>query len=68
MIVPRFHKARRQPAVGASLLAKIVNDDTGNLDDRRAWNFFASKLAPTVGYGLGRFPQLFQVVARNFAD
>ena len=30
------------------MLAKIVNDDAGNLDDRRAWAFFASKLAPTV--------------------
>ncbi len=30
------------------MLAKIVNDNAGNLDDRRAWAFFASKLAPTV--------------------
>ncbi|GLH47894.1 hypothetical protein RS3R2_15760 [Pseudomonas lactis] len=50
------------------MLAKIVNDNAGNLDDRRAWAFFASKLAPTVGYGLGPFPQLFQVVARKFTD
>ena len=31
------------------MLAKIVNDDAGNLGDRRARKFFASKLAPTVG-------------------
>ncbi|OPB28945.1 hypothetical protein BFW90_13750 [Pseudomonas fluorescens] len=42
--VPRLNK----PIANLSLLAKIVNDDTGNLDDRRAWAFFASKLAPTV--------------------
>ncbi len=30
------------------MLAKAVNDDAGNLDERRAWAFFASKLAPTV--------------------
>ncbi|WP_157243917.1 hypothetical protein [Pseudomonas paralactis] len=50
------------------MLAKIANDDVGNLDDRRAWAFFASKLAPTVwmlARVLGRFPQLFQVVARK---
>jgi len=33
--------------VGASLLAKIVNDDEGSLDERVALGFFASKLAPT---------------------
>jgi hypothetical protein len=32
--------------VGASLLAKIVNDDPGILDARGALRFFASKLAP----------------------
>ncbi len=33
--------------VGASLLAKVVNDNAGILDDRVAWTVFASKLAPT---------------------
>jgi len=32
--------------VGASLLAKIVTDDAGILDERVALGFFASKLAP----------------------
>ena len=34
-------------SVGASLLAKIVNDDAGILSARGALRFFASKLAPT---------------------
>ena len=34
--------------VGASLLAKNVNDDAGFLNERGALEFFASKLAPTV--------------------
>ena len=34
--------------VGASLLAKNVNDNAGILDKRVARKFFASKLAPTV--------------------
>ncbi|ETK18935.1 hypothetical protein H097_08762 [Pseudomonas sp. FH4] len=38
--------------VGASLLAKVVNDDAGNLTPRCARQFFASKLAPT-GAGAG---------------
>jgi len=37
------------------LLAKVVNDDTGNLTPSGALGFFASKLAPTVG--VGHFPQ-----------
>ncbi|OPK02972.1 hypothetical protein BZ164_18805 [Pseudomonas veronii] len=40
--------------VGASLLAKIVNDDVGSLDERGALGFFASKLAPTVDSALLR--------------
>ena len=36
-------------AVGASLLAKVVNDDAGRLVPRVALRFFASKLAPTGG-------------------
>ncbi|POM13668.1 hypothetical protein CUU62_19085 [Pseudomonas sp. WP001] len=36
-------------AVGASLLAKIANDNAGNQIKRGALGFFASKLAPTVG-------------------
>ncbi|AVJ21937.1 hypothetical protein CLM72_09345 [Pseudomonas sp. MYb193] len=34
-------------AVGASLLAKNVNDNAGFLSERGAREFFASKLAPT---------------------
>ena len=34
--------------VGASLLAKDVNDNAGFLDKRVVLGFFASKLAPTV--------------------
>ena len=34
--------------VGASLLAMVVNDDTGHLTVRGVLRFFASKLAPTV--------------------
>ena len=33
--------------VGASLLAKIVNDNADLLEKRVALGFFASKLAPT---------------------
>ena len=35
------------PPVGASLLAKNVNDNAGFLNKRGACEFFASKLAPT---------------------
>ena len=35
------------PPVGASLLAKIANDNAGHLTPRGALRFFASKLAPT---------------------
>ena len=34
--------------VGASLLAKSVNDDATFLNERGALRFFASRLAPTV--------------------
>ena len=34
------------PPVGASLLAKIANDNAGHLTPRGALRFFASKLAP----------------------
>jgi len=33
--------------VGAGLLAKVVNDDVGIMDERGALRFFASKPAPT---------------------
>jgi len=33
--------------VGASLLAMDVNDNAGCLNNRVAWAFFASRLAPT---------------------
>ncbi len=35
------------PSVGASLLAKNVNDNACLLNERGACEFFASKLAPT---------------------
>ncbi|AZE88784.1 hypothetical protein C4J97_2083 [Pseudomonas orientalis] len=35
------------PSVGASLLAKNVNDNACFLNERGAREFFASKLAPT---------------------
>ncbi|HCS44976.1 MAG TPA: hypothetical protein DIW52_19480 [Pseudomonas sp.] len=34
--------------VGASLLAKVVNENAPSLTPRGALKFFASKLAPTV--------------------
>ena len=37
-----------QGIVGASLLAKIINDDVGALNERGVLAFFASKLAPAV--------------------
>ncbi|RFD29980.1 hypothetical protein CER19_09220 [Pseudomonas sp. GL93] len=37
-----------RPPVGASLLAKIANDNAGRLTPRGALRFFASKLAPTA--------------------
>ena len=33
--------------VGASLLAKVVNDNAGILKERGGFTFFASKLVPT---------------------
>ncbi|UOB24508.1 outer membrane lipoprotein carrier protein LolA [Pseudomonas orientalis] len=41
--------------VGASLLAKIANDNAGRLTPRGALRFFASKLAPTVAATLLSF-------------
>ncbi len=38
-----------EPPVGASLLAMIVNDDTGHLTPLGALRFIASRLAPTEG-------------------
>ncbi|WP_218173967.1 hypothetical protein, partial [Pseudomonas sp. A4002] len=40
-------KAGTVKNVGAGLLAKVVNDDAGILDERGALRFFASKPAPT---------------------
>src|SRR5476651_416917 len=37
----------RLTTVGASLLAKVVNDDVGILNERGALRFFAGKPAPT---------------------
>ena len=42
-----LEQKQRQPTVGASLLAKIANDDAGNQAKRGGLRFFASKLAPT---------------------
>ncbi|PKH17782.1 hypothetical protein CIB54_20480 [Pseudomonas fluorescens] len=39
--------ATRATTVGASLLAKNVNDNACILNKRGAYEFFASKLAPT---------------------
>ncbi|OOV97967.1 hypothetical protein MF6394_19425 [Pseudomonas sp. MF6394] len=44
------------PPVGASLLAKVVNDDAFYLKERGALEFFASKLAPTVVFQSFRTP------------
>ncbi|ASV35344.1 hypothetical protein CI807_03825 [Pseudomonas sp. NS1(2017)] len=41
-----------QPPVGASLLAKVVNDNAVNLAKRGVFAFFASKLAPTMSSGV----------------
>ena len=38
---------RSSPSVGASLLVKNVNDNVCLLNERGAFEFFASKLAPT---------------------
>ncbi len=40
-------KAGTVKNVGAGLLAKVVNDDAGILNERGALRFFASKPAPT---------------------
>ncbi|ASV37988.1 hypothetical protein CI807_17970 [Pseudomonas sp. NS1(2017)] len=40
-------RATQKPPVGASLLAKIANDNACNQHKRGALEFFASKLAPT---------------------
>ncbi|SDU04832.1 hypothetical protein SAMN04490197_2353 [Pseudomonas orientalis] len=39
-----------RPSVGASLLAKNVNDNACFVNERGACEFFASKLAPTHCY------------------
>jgi hypothetical protein len=39
-------------SVGSSMLAKVVNDDAGSLTPRGVLWFFASMLAPTVGFCL----------------
>ncbi|MVV46828.1 hypothetical protein EJA72_00935 [Pseudomonas sp. PB120] len=44
---PRPLHLKRLSPVGASLLAMDVNDDIGDLKERGALAFFASKLAPT---------------------
>ncbi|CRN04000.1 hypothetical protein [Pseudomonas sp. 34 E 7] len=44
------------PPVGASLLAKNVNDNACFLNERGAREFFASKLAPTKSLGIRACP------------
>ena len=43
------------------MLAKHVNDDAGILDERGAFKFFASKLAPTGSEPVRIFYALFAV-------
>jgi len=43
----RYYIIADRPSVGASLLAKHVNDNAGSQTVRDALRFFASKLAPT---------------------
>jgi hypothetical protein len=42
-----------EKTVGARLLAKVVNDDAGISNARGVFEFFASKLAPTLCCGCG---------------
>ncbi|MBV2083468.1 hypothetical protein KEM07_27275, partial [Pseudomonas carnis] len=44
---PRCMRGLTSPTVGASLLAKNLNDNACFLNERGAYEFFASKLAPT---------------------
>jgi len=54
----RLMKAVPPPIVGASLLAKNVNDNARFLNKRGAFAFFASKLAPTGGTKACALPQV----------
>ncbi|PMU92265.1 hypothetical protein C1Y30_06325 [Pseudomonas sp. GW704-F3] len=54
-------RLQAQPFVGASLLAKIVNDNPGSLVKRGVLVFFASKLAPTEKQHLFSIYQYYQV-------
>ncbi|CRM52178.1 hypothetical protein [Pseudomonas sp. 24 E 13] len=56
---------RISPSVGASLLAKNVNDNACFLIERGACEFFASKLAPTKSIGSGIFPETGQLSERT---
>ncbi|OOW03705.1 hypothetical protein MF6394_10565 [Pseudomonas sp. MF6394] len=47
--------------VGASLLAKIVNDNAGCLIQSGALRFFASKLAPTKNGHYGGFDRALRI-------
>ncbi len=53
----RLMRAVPPPIVGASLLAKNVNDNACFLNKRGAFAFFASKLAPTGGTKACALPQ-----------
>ncbi|KRP67430.1 hypothetical protein TU82_01300 [Pseudomonas orientalis] len=57
------------PFVGASLLAKNVNDNARFLDIRGVHEFFASKLAPTkpCGNKVDKLCRLFLRVATELA-
>jgi hypothetical protein len=51
----RNHRPPNPSPVGASALAKVVNDNAGILNKRGVFQFFASELAPTGVMGeLGR--------------
>ena len=56
-----------KPLVGASLLAKVVNDYAGNQTPRIALRFFASKLAPTGG-GVGTLAGIRPVLLPSLGE
>ncbi|OWP73776.1 hypothetical protein CEC48_01405 [Pseudomonas sp. K2I15] len=55
---------RAVQCVGASLLAKGVNDNAGILNTRGVMAFFASKLAPTKGGAIASRAAALAVRAR----
>jgi DNA-binding beta-propeller fold protein YncE len=51
--------------VGASLLAKVVNDNTGSLTPRGDLEFFASQLAPTICFTVNEL-RVIDTVSEEF--